>query len=164
MACVSRDSCLWWPPEKKASPGGAETRLLGRAGGRFDERLTVAPYDAVFAGTSEAAGWSGVLSLVSLERSGGARGRGALEGYTRSSKGSLEWLEGKPSIRFSVPVGLCVTIDGRATVEGSYSICTDAADEEGSEAVGVEGREGYDWRRSTYAVDTSIHSNEATKK
>ena len=46
-------------------------------------------------------------------------------------------------------------MDGGSAGEASDSSCMDEADEDTGEAVGVDGADGYDCRRSTNAVDTS---------
>ena len=46
-------------------------------------------------------------------------------------------------------------MDGRGAGEESYSIWMDEADDDGADAVGVDGAEGYECRRSTYAVEMS---------
>ena len=48
-----------------------------------------------------------------------------------------------------VPLGLWIRMESRDTEEGSCSIWIDEADDEGVEAVVVEGADGYKWRQST---------------
>ena len=48
--------------------------------------------------------------------------------------------------------GFSTRMDGRCAGEQSYSIWIDEADDEGAEAVGVEGADGYEWRQSTYVI------------
>ena len=46
-------------------------------------------------------------------------------------------------------------MEGRSAVGESYSMRMDEADDAGAEAVGVEGADGYEWRRSKYVVEMS---------
>ena len=51
--------------------------------------------------------------------------------------------------------GFSTRMEGRCAGEQSYSIWMDEADHARAEAVGVEGADGYEWRRSIYVIEMS---------